>query len=430
MLAQAPEESRFTIASYRHADREGGAGFPSASDSDLVDGFPLLMNVTTGAIVEPVFRYLYERAVRTTRLRLTSARAAADNLRLWWGYLEWRQLPYDQATSGDIEAYHRGLKRLVSPQTGTRIAEGTLRQRMTHVVEFYRWANARGLTTIADRFLADKDNLSGGRPLESRVHALTYEEWRLVRPLVGPLPTDSDYHPEQNRCRDRLTWELMVHSGMRRMEMCAITLQQVRSLIAQTSASDNDFALRTFRLTEVKGGPRKARDALVPVWLIRNLEAYARGAERQAAEDTYARYNCGALPDRFFLNHANSSRAPGAPLKEAQVDSVFNQVMRQAGLIETTQAVDPATGRTYERVVATHCVHDLRHTAAVWRYMAERACGNPAPWNSVQVMLGHTNASTTTKIYLQITNVFEAAVSDAALHFFRRLGSESSVGPR
>lgn len=429
-MTGTPDDCSYTVASFTGQTTLESVDASSSSDTHLFGGFPYVVNLTTGAIVEPIFRYLYERAARTTQLRATSARAAADNLRLWWGYLEWRRIDYTRVTSGDIEAYRRGLTRLVSPRTGQRIAEGTLRQRMTHVVEFYRWANARQFTSVADRFLAEKGNLSGGRQLESRVHAFSYEEWARVRPHVGPLPTDPDYDPEERRCRDRLTWELMLHCGMRRMEMCAITTEQVRKLLAHVADTDEDFALKAMRLTIVKGGPKKARDAIVPVWLVRNLGAYLAGPERQAAEDAYARHNSGSLPDAFFLNHANSNRSPGAPLQKQRVDAVFNEVMRAAGLVEAVSGTDPSNGQQYRHVAATHCVHDLRHTAAVWRYMAERASGNPAPWKPVQVMLGHRSEATTIKIYLQVTNLFESVVSDAALKFFRSLAQESGGGLR
>lgn len=423
--------SSYTVDFFGRTAADPSGDFTLAAPTDLYDGFPFLANVTSGEIVEPVFRYLYARAAWTRQLVVSSATAAVENLRLWWGYLEWRGLDWSAVTSEDIDTYRRGLARLISPHTGLEITEGTVRQRMTHVLNFYLWSNRQGSTSVAERYLTDPDNLSGGRIVEARVRPFTYEEWTKLMPYVGPLPTDETYHPEHRRCRDRLVWELLVHCGMRRMELCAITVAQVQALIGQLADADADdlFAVKAMRLTVVKGGPRKSRNALVPVWLIREFRAYLLGKERRSAEDAYAKEHGGRRPAHFFLNHAASNRAPGAPLQPPRLDAVFNEIMRRAGMIKVVSGTDPSTGRSFDRKVATHCVHDLRHTAAVWRYMAERRAGNPAPWKEVQVMLGHADETVTRRIYLRVTDVFEAAVSDASLDFFRRLAAASRSAP-
>lgn len=422
------EDPEFTVARYRAVAACDGFTTEQLVEHALPEGFPLLVNTTTGGIVGPVFSYLWHRAARTPRLSLSSAVGAADNLRIWWGYLAYRRLEWDRVTSADIERFRSGLSRAVSPRTGGGLSEGTVRQRMTHLASFYQWASERNLVRLSGEFLSSPEARSGGRPLESRVHAFTYDEWALLRPLVGPLPTDEAYDPVVRPCRDRLTWELILHCGMRRSELCAISVVQVRALLAQIDSTSDEFAAKTVKLTVVKGGASKARDAIIPVWLVRELGRYLDGPERRAAARAYAAKHLTGEPQQFFLNHAGGKRAPGAPLKPGRLDEVFNAIMRKVGMVERVAATDPVTGEVYERVAPLHHVHDLRHTAAVWRYMVERLAGNSTPWKPVQVMLGHTDWQTTERYYLKVTNVFEAATSDAALNFFRGVAHGIGVG--
>lgn len=421
-LEDVDADLNITVARYGRLESCPGFTAEQLAACQLPDGFPFLVNRSSGQIVEPVFRYLYERAARRADIRLGSALTAADNLRLWWGYLVIRRRGWDQVTPLDIQAYGRGLGRVVSRRSGLLLTDTTLRQRLTHVLEFYRWANKAGYTAIASKHLDAREHASGGREADPEIRALTYEEWNRVRPIVGPLPSDPHYHPAKARCRERLMWEVMIHTGMRRMEVCGLTVHQIRALAATLPVGDDEmFAAKQVRLSIVKGGPRRARDAIFPMWLARELLAYADGDERGAAARAYAKSHRGRTPDDLFLNHASAHRQPGAPMKPKRLDSVLDEVMRRAGLVEVALVTDPETGEVHSRERVLHCVHDLRHTAAVWRYMAERAGGNPAPWHPVMVMLGHKSEKTTKQVYLQVTNSFEAACSDAALRFFRGL---------
>ncbi len=103
----------------------------------------------------------------------------------------------------------------------------------------------------------------------------------------------------------------------------------------------------------------------------------------------------------------------------------FTEVMLKAGFSKAVERTDPIVGEVLQTIRPTHGVHDLRHTAAIWRYMVERENGNPDPWKTVQVMLGHKDKQTTLRIYLQVSNTFEAVVSDRALRFFRGIADAS-----
>ncbi|WP_081757954.1 tyrosine-type recombinase/integrase [Roseomonas gilardii] len=360
---------------------------------------------------------------------LGTARVAANNLRLWWGYLAYRGLAWDEAGSVDIDGFRNGLVRAISPRTGQPYVEGTVSHRLSHLHGFYSWANREGFTRISQSYLEDDDNRSGGRQASRRIHAFTYDEWNKLRPMAGSLPTDPKYDPTQHQCRDRLIWEVMLHTALRRSEVCALTVHQLQALMSQIDEKTNEWSAKAIRITMVKGGPKRARDAVFPTWLIRDLRAYLNGDERKNAVLAYRRSHSGKEPENLFLNHAHSKRAPGAPIQPSRLNAIFNDLMRKAGMTEVIAAIDLATGGAMERTIPLHHVHDLRHTAAVWRYQVERKRGNADPWKPVQVLLGHSDARTTQRVYLQITNLFEALVSDAALTFFRQVarGDAESV---
>ena len=182
------------VSAYRTFASCDGVAAENLARSQLPAGLPLLMARATGALIEVVFRYLHHRYVAHNALTLASATAAADNLRLWWGYLGWHRKAWDAITAADIEAYRRGLERIVSERTGVPLADGTIAQRITHVLELYRWANAYGPLRQAPVNLSDTKVGAVKRTAYPNVSALTYEEWQGLRQKLGPLPSDHDYH--------------------------------------------------------------------------------------------------------------------------------------------------------------------------------------------------------------------------------------------
>jgi integrase len=414
------DDRLFSIASYRPVNACDGFSLEQLREHQLPTGFPLLYDRASGALVEPVFGYLYNNTVRYRHLNLASAYNAADNLRLWWGYLWYRKLEWDQVSSYDIEAYRRLLNRMSSRLLKMRIAEGTVKQRLSAVISFYKYANRCGFTRISTEFLENPGNTKGGTPSTARIRALTYDEWARLRPYVGPLPSDPDHDPITRPSRSRLTYELMLQCSLRRKEFCGLTVDHVRALCQQLEGEGDDFRLAAVQLTTVKGGPARARHIVMAAPLIRELESYLKGPERKAAASIFTR-NGGEEPTALFLNHATSRRDPGKPLTPKRVSAISAALMRQAGMVECVEVTDEVTGTVETRKVPLHRLHDMRHTAAVWRYMAERAAGNPEPWVSVQIMLGHSLPETTKQFYLRISNLFEAQTSDGFRRFLRAM---------
>jgi hypothetical protein len=110
-FSEFEDDLDITVSRYVPVAECPGFTAPEIAAFQLPTGFPLLVNRHSGQIIEPVFRYLYERVKgyarnstavhqadpavreragpkrRLRQIRLGSATAAADNLRLWFGYL-------------------------------------------------------------------------------------------------------------------------------------------------------------------------------------------------------------------------------------------------------------------------------------------------------------------------------------------------------
>ena len=55
-------------------------------------------------------------------------------------------------------------------------------------------------------------------------------------------------------------------------------------------------------------------------------------------------------------------------------------------------------------------MHDLRHTYAVWSYHILKSLGDPEPWKSIQIQLGHKHIDTTINTYLKYVSLLDEKV--------------------
>jgi len=157
-----------TVSRYLPLSECPGFTASDIASFQLPKGFPILVSRRSGQIIEPVFRYIYERVKgyarypremfapasfgrersarqsRPRQIRLDTATAAADNLRLWFGYLAFVNKAWNKIGAQDILSYSRGLGIAVSPRTGDLLTKSTINQRLTHVLEFFPLVKCAG----------------------------------------------------------------------------------------------------------------------------------------------------------------------------------------------------------------------------------------------------------------------------------------------
>jgi integrase len=150
-----------------------------------------------------------------------------------------------------------------------------------------------------------------------------------------------------------------------------------------------------------KGG--RSRHVAIPGWLVEDALAYISG-EREVA------LKCGKVSNRtasnfLFLSGVGSKR-PGRPISIRRLQQIIETSCLAIGLTKSIEVRDAETGSVSLKRMQKHSVHDLRHTAAVLIYHAERRAGNSEPWKKVQMQLGHKHLQTTIDTYLHHVEIF------------------------
>ncbi|MCK0071201.1 tyrosine-type recombinase/integrase [Kordiimonas laminariae] len=426
------------LGSYIPQEPFEGLSKQEIAEIDLPEGFPFLLCASDCQVDRVSFHYFLSRyrGVKVyrsnvkhshplyfrTHLSVGSLRTAADNIRLWLGYLSYIGKVLTEGSVSDFKAFVNGYAITRNRITGQLLSRSTVRARIGHIRDFILFTNYLGVTDIDPNEISpDKIGVSG-RDIAPRIRVITYEEWKKLRHCLGGLPEDSA--SPQELCRDRLVFETMIHTGLRVTEVISLTAPQILALECELPRVDEarEMEAVSLYLTKVKGGPRRARTVLFPVWLVRNLLIYIDDERRQSAA-AFRQNNKKAAPNNLFLNHSHSRRNPGGALKPGRLKGMIKEYCIQADLLREVEYLNMGTGEYRTNLISKFSAHDLRHTAAVWRYVAAVQTGDRAPMKTVQILLGHKSEATTANIYLQISSQFEATVSDTSLNFFRGLSS-------
>ncbi|BCH19999.1 tyrosine-type recombinase/integrase [Mesorhizobium sp. L-2-11] len=357
-------------------------------------GFPLLLS-NQMTIVEPAFRFLLEQA----ELRAHSPetiRTYGEHLYEWFDTLEQSELTWDQVNEGTILGFRNRMLEGVSPHTGRPYARSTINDRVGSVCRFYAWAHRRNLIeelpfTFRDAPAVRKGRQGllahiAGRP--GAQNALIVAEYEtLPRPLrVSDLhrllaALDMPY---------RLIAEWAVTTGMRRMELCALTVRQVPR---SDRLHMDEHPLVGVPLTITKGG--RKRTVYPPLRLIDRSNWYI-GEDRAALIKHLCR-KCPDYkpPDTLFLNRR------GGPITKSRLSAALAQGFGAAGLDGS--------------------VHWLRHTFAMVMLVRLQAASlrDPEinPLKVLQVLLGHASVETTA-IYLRCVDIHGDEVAEAIEYLY------------
>jgi site-specific recombinase XerD len=349
--------------------------------SGIPAGFPILLDDKM-AIIESAFAFLLELATVLGRSHSPETlRTYAEHLHDWFDSLEQSDVDWREASEETIAAYRNRMLEQPSPHTGRPYARSTINDRIRSVCRFYSWVHRRGW--IAELpFQADDVRIFSGRKQSFLAHVdsrstlsaanvLTISEYeKLPRPLrVDQLKLlfanlDTPY---------RLMAEWAVATGLRRKELCGLTVAQVP---ATTELDASDHPLIGLPLVITKGD--RPRTAYVPIRLIDCTHWYI-GEDRASLVRRVRR----SLPEyqppmSLFLNRH------GASVTRARLTAAFAVAFPAARLDGS--------------------LHWLRHTFAMTmlvRLQAQAAVKPDInPLKVLQILLGHGSIQTTS-IYLR-----------------------------
>jgi integrase/recombinase XerC len=111
----------------------------------LPTGFLFLVDDDTGRVIEPVLLYLMDRfLIRHGNTRPNTLRATVYNLKDWWAFLAEFAKTWNDVTEDDLRFYRDAMLQTVSPKTHQPYEVGTVRRRLTTVLQFYDWARRAG----------------------------------------------------------------------------------------------------------------------------------------------------------------------------------------------------------------------------------------------------------------------------------------------
>jgi len=182
--------------------------------------------------------------------------------------------------------------------------------------------------------------------------------------------------------RNRLIAELMWVSGMRRSEVCGLTVLVVPENLESTRDE--------FKVISVRGKGAKYRKVKLPVRLLRSMSRYIKADRNRLLKRS------GVRTDQIWISQN------GQPINPAAINKAFANNERASGL-----KVSP---------------HTLRHSYAVnrLRYLQDRKI--PSALKILQGELGHAHLSTT-QIYLHETDVMRSEVVAEHAGFMERLNA-------
>jgi integrase/recombinase XerC len=182
-----------------------------------------------------------------------------------------------------------------------------------------------------------------------------------------------------------------------------ISYLPVKAILALKPDPDRPAETQPLRIKITKG--RKFRWIALPNSLLIELHEYIRGERANAVGKRLAkgRTDEGTL----FVNMEDHPEA-GAMLTTQSIHRLTHALVLRLGFWESATRTRDGVTETYRRTL--HSFHDTRHSYAVNLYISQRSAGDPKPWETVQVMLGHKNWLTTENYYLRAVGIFEPAI--------------------
>ncbi|TLW99318.1 tyrosine-type recombinase/integrase [Rhizobium sp. MHM7A] len=361
-------------------------------------GFPILLTDRM-EIIEPAFAFLLELATIPGRSHsLETLRTYAEHLYDWFDSLEQSDLDWQAADEAMVAAYRNRMLEQPSAHTGRPYARSTINDRVRSVCRFYDWAHRRGWVTELSFHMIDVRITSGrkqsllahadARAMVTTANVLTVAEFeRLPRPLRVDQLARLFAHLAMPY---RLTAEWAIATGMRRMELCALTVAQLPETVGLDAA---DHPLIGLPLAITKGD--RPRTVYPPIRLVDRTHWYV-GEERAALVRRMHRTRSDyRSPSTLFLNRN------GAAVTRAHLSAVFAAAFAAAELDGT--------------------LHWLRHTFAMTMLARLQALAVEKPeinpLKVLQVLLGHSSIHTTA-IYLRCMELHPREIAESIEYLY------------
>ncbi|SEL80564.1 Site-specific recombinase XerD [Sphingomonas palmae] len=375
-------------------------------------GLHYLVYSESQEIIEPALLYLYATYGHDGRPpvdeedapSLASNRAAAYELAEWLRFLLFVKRKWETADQQLFCVYASLLATRVSYQTGRSRKAGTISHKFSTIFGFYRWTNAARLTDVR---WEPKQIRSGYKRAGRERKRLSDDEIRPFSPPelkkllaeLGPLPSQRP-NGSTRPCRDRLLFQTGLLTGLRGEEICYLRARQILRLKPDLDRPNETQALL---VTVTKG--RKKRWVALPNSLIHELKLYIRGERADAVGKLVDKG--GADHNRLFVNLADHAKA-GSSITTKTIHRRTHALMVRLGFTEKDEKI--VDGEKVACLRILHSFHDTRHTYAINLYLAQRSAGDPKPWETVSVMLGHDHWKTTEEYYLRSVGLFEPQI--------------------
>lgn len=372
-------------------------------------GFACPVDHDTRQPVDGMIQYLLSQHdggdynANTNRSYAYALKAAAETLKI-----EGRPYMYldDEVMTTTVSSLLTGRGRLGLPLSG-----GTIATYVNAVARCVEHTNKVGLTDISldvDAHLArgwHVASMIGANGTRIDTSALETARRNMVRPLSkatvdliqGQLLMDpAKWEPGAPSSRPGVTFSNGRRNGMRLIENLGLMFDEV---MRRTVTDPN----REYRFPVFRTKGADYRTLFVFGRDILRWQAYAvreRKACIRAAREIHG--NNWDPPAELLVNGLSSGPHVGHATQPSSIQRDLREVLHALNMVETVNVALPGGG-TRAVAVYWHCYHDLRHSYAYAMYRAAKKRSDhfaDDPVSFVQIRLGHSQLSTTARIYL------------------------------
>lgn len=390
--------------------------------------FSYIIDELSGQLFEPALLFMAARHVfEDGAYQKNTVDAYTSDILDWIRFCTRVGIPWNRATWADLSRYVSSMDR-VSPHHSQRYREGTKTRRLVPITLLYKWAPANiphlctksPYGTLFDPKRAAEFLDARRRKLRSKVpvgkdevndeelpNVMQSDEVKAVLKAIGPVPRTKDCDEDEAIAASsigHLGMEIGLQAGLRVSEVVNLRVRLFRAYESVNIVPSAFYRIGKFRR---KGGRMKF--VRMHGELLQKIVNYMQ-RERACVMR-------GVKMDHGVLLVHKRGLHKGERLRTGALQRRFARACLAAELTRPISKMRPTNGDWSDPIVEVvqyprYTFHDLRHTFAVWTYYSRKADGDAEPWKHIQEQLGHEHPATTMKIYLRVTQDFEAFITD------------------